>query len=261
MKLILKLTLIAAVLIVLILVLAGTYLDSIIKTGIETVGPSITGTAITLDDVDISPLSGRGRLTGVVVGNPKGFETESAFNLADARVNIHLGSVLSDRVIIEEILIESPEITFEGNLSGNNLSKIQDNVSAFGGTSGSGKTAESGSQKQEDGEKKVQINHFIVRNAKIHVSTPLLKGQVLTIPLPEIHLRDIGKESGGATLSKVASQVFGALYKAIFKAVSGSSEVLEKGMKGVSEAVKSLGGTTEKSASEVIEGIKGIFGK
>src|SRR2546430_12659546 len=41
-------------------------------------------------------------------------------------------SALSDKLIIEEILIDGPEITYEGGASGSNISKIQDNVAAFG---------------------------------------------------------------------------------------------------------------------------------
>src|SRR5881397_1589277 len=99
---------------------------------VEAVGPKITGTTVKLDSVDLSPFSGQGRLKGLVVGNPPGFQAERAFKLADAKVHVNLKSALSDKLIIEEILIDGPEITYEAGPSGSNLSKIQQNVAAFG---------------------------------------------------------------------------------------------------------------------------------
>ncbi len=51
----------------------GLYLDRLIKTGVESIGPKITGTTVSLDHVNCSVLTGHCRLKGLVVGNPKGF--------------------------------------------------------------------------------------------------------------------------------------------------------------------------------------------
>ena len=126
---------ILVLLILVVVIVAGIFWNSMIKTGGETLGPSITRTTVTLESVDISVVSGRGRVQGLVVGNPKGFNTESAFHLGEAKVDVDLKSTLADTVIIREILIDGPEITFEGSLTGSNLVKIRTNVEACGGAS------------------------------------------------------------------------------------------------------------------------------
>ena len=252
MKTLLKVSVIAVLLIVVVLTMIGVYLNSMIKAGVEAVGPKITGTTVKLDAVDISPFSGQGRLKGLVVGNPKGFQTESAFKIADAKVKVDQKTALSDKLIIEEILIDGPEITYEGSPSGSNISKIQENVAAFGKSVGTKEGAESKSEKKDPTQKKVQINHFIVKNGQVKLSASLLKGKALTVRLPDLHLRDIGKESGGVTVQKAAAEVFAAINKSVLQSVASSGKLLEK---GAEEAAKGLG----SEAGKAVEGLKGLF--
>ena len=252
MKTLLKVGVIVVLLLVVALTMIGVYFNSMIKAGVEAVGPKITGTIVKLDAVDISPFSGQGRLKGLVVGNPKGFQTESAFKIADAKVKVDQKTALSDKLIIEEILIDGPEITYEGSPSGSNLSKIQENVAAFGKSVGTKEGAESKSEKKDPTQKKVQINHFIVKNGQVKLSASLLKGKALTVRLPDIHLRDIGKESGGVTVQKAVAEVFAAINKSVLQSVASSGKLLEK---GAEEAAKGLG----SEAGKAVEGLKGLF--
>jgi uncharacterized protein involved in outer membrane biogenesis len=241
------------------LAVVATHLDSMIKAGVETVGPEITGTAIKLDGVDLSLLSGQGRLKGLVVGNPPGFQTDSAFKLADARVGVDLKSALSDKLIVQEILIDGPEITYEVGPSGTNINKIQQNVAAFGKSAGTKEADGSKSQKPDQTQKKVQINDFVLKNAKVTMSASMLQGKPLTIPLPDIHLRDIGKDSNGVTPQKAAAEVVTAVNKAVVQAVAGSGKFLEKGVEAAGEAAKGLGSEAGKTGSKALEDVKGLF--
>ena len=252
MKTLLKVGVIVVLLLVVALTMIGVYFNSMIKAGVEAVGPKITGTIVKLDAVDISPFSGQGRLKGLVVGNPKGFQTESAFKIADAKVKVDQKTALSDKLIIEEILIDGPEITYEGSPSGSNISKIQENVAAFGKSVGTKEGAESKSEKKDPTQKKVQINHFIVKNGQVKLSASLLKGKALTVRLPDLHLRDIGKESGGVMVQQAAAEVLMAINKSVMQSVAGSGKLLEK---AAEEAAKGLG----SEAGKAVEGLKGLF--
>lgn len=251
MKTLLKISLILVVLVVIAVAVVASNLDKMIKAGVETVGPEITGTSITLDSVDLSLLSGQGELKGLVVGNPKGFQTKSSFKLADSKVSVDLKSALSDKVIIKEILIDGPEVTYESGPSGSNVSKIQENVAAFSKSVTPKGAAESKSQKNDQTQKKVQINDFIFRNGKVMVSSSMLGGKPIKISLPDIHLKDIGKDSGGVTPETAVAEVFKAVDKAVVQSIS----------KSAGEAVKSIGGSAGMTESQLIEGVKGLFGK
>ena len=177
MKTLLKVGAVLVVLFIIAVLVVTANLDKMIKAGVETMGPEITGTSLTLESVDLSLLSGEGRLKGLVVGNPPGFQTERAFKLGDARVKVDLKSALSDKLVIEEILIDGPEITYEAGASGSNLNKIQENVAAFAKKAGASGGAEAKAEKKEAGHKKVQINHFILKNAQVNASATLFKGK------------------------------------------------------------------------------------
>lgn len=258
MKTLIKVGVIAILLIVVAVAVLSFYLDSMIKAGVEAVGPKITGTAVKLDGVSLSLLSGQARLKGLVVGNPPGFQTERSFKLADAKVKVDLKTALSKKLVIEEILIDGPEITYEGSSSGSNISKIQENVTAFGKSVTPKDAAEPKAEKKDAGQKKVQINHFIVKNAQLNASTSMLKGKT-TVSMPDIYLKDIGKDSGGVTVQTAAAEVFKAIDKSVVQSVSRGAEEAVKSIG--SEAAKSIGSEAEKSGSKAVEGLKGLLGK
>jgi len=252
-------------------------LGSNIKTGVETLGPKITKCAVTVEDIQISPLAGRVEIRGMVVGNPEGFKTESAFRLNQIRVRLDSKSLLSDRIHIQEILIDAPEITYEVGLSGSNIGAIQKNVEEFTGTSTEGTPAEEPAQAEEPvaegGGKKLQLDDFRLVGAKVNLSAKLLAGQAMTVPLPEIRLQDIGKEEEGQSVAEIVSEIFNAVFKGIGDAVTGSGAVLADGKKlagealeGAGSAAKEMGAEAKKagdaakeSASKALGGVKGLF--
>src|SRR6267143_6418065 len=123
-KLMIRAVIAVLVLLVVAVGLSIYFLGSIVKKGVETVGPQITGTEIKLDSATLSLLSGSGKLKGLLVGNPQGFKTPSAIKVGSVSVGVAPGSVLSGKVHVREVRVEAPEITFEGGLKGNNLGKL-----------------------------------------------------------------------------------------------------------------------------------------
>ncbi|MGH7254857.1 MAG: hypothetical protein ACREI3_03680 [Nitrospirales bacterium] len=245
-----KAALILLLALALVLGIAGAVLNSVVKAGVETYGPKITGTTVTLAAADISVLSGEGRLHGLIVGNPPGFNTDRVLALGTVRVRVDLPSVWSDTVIIEEIVLEKPEITFEGSLGGSNISQIRRNVDAF--SAAQAKPTPAG-QDLPASERKVKIKYFRVHDGTIKLSATALQGQGVTVPLPDIQLKNLGEQSGGATMREVSARVFAALHVGIVSAVSRGGEFLKKGLAQVEEGVKGAG--------KALEGLKGILSK
>src|SRR5438105_7870341 len=108
---------IVVVVLVLLVATVGTsiyFLGSIVKKGVETVGPQITKTEMKLDGATLSLLSGSGKLKGLFVGNPEGFRAESAIKVASVSVGVVPRSVFSDKIHVTHVEVLAPEITFEG---------------------------------------------------------------------------------------------------------------------------------------------------
>ena len=79
------------------------------------------------------------------------------------------------------------------------------------------------------------------------MSATALQGQKLSFPLQDIHIRDIGKEKEGTTMSKALQQIFVVLNKNTVTAVAGS--------------VADIGKTAEETVGGAVGKLKGLFGK
>ena len=182
-------------------------LDGIVQAAVEKFGTEIVGANVELADVEISATSGKGALRGLVVGNPAPFKTESALNLGEIGVSIDPTTITGGTIVIKEIVIGSPEITYELDSGGSNIDAIQKNVENYLGSSDdSAKTTTAAAEGEDEGEgTKLVIENLIIRGGKIKVSATLLKGKNLDASLPDIHLKDIGKEEGDASPGDVVN--------------------------------------------------------
>jgi uncharacterized protein involved in outer membrane biogenesis len=218
--------------------------------------------------VRVSLFSGEAELKNLFLGNPKGFESPQAMNVASIFINVDEKSLAGDTIIIDKIEVVSPEITYEKIRGTDNFQTILDNVKkAVGGDQSTAKTAEKG--KKDEG-KKILIKNFIVRNGKVNLAMSILGGQKLSADLPDIHLKDIGQKKGGTSPEDAFKEVFGALYAKIKSpAVTNVfSQGLDKLGIQTKPAVEALQKQTESAAEgakqtvkAATDKLKGLFGK
>ena len=103
-------------------------LDSLIKNSIESVGSEMTQTSVTVESVSVSPWSGSGRIEGLKVNNPEGFEQEYAYVMGSMSISLQPASLLSDTIRIEEIVITEPAISVIQKVPQNNLLMLSNNM-------------------------------------------------------------------------------------------------------------------------------------
>src|SRR5688500_9100486 len=115
--------LIGAALVVVAGIAAFLFLGTIVKAGVEKVGPYITKVAVKLDGANVSVFSGSGELKGFLMGNPAGFKATDSVKVGSVAVKIEPGSVLGDKVIVRYVRVEGPEITYEAAFGGSNIGK------------------------------------------------------------------------------------------------------------------------------------------
>ena len=249
-KLLVRIAIILVVLLVLAVVVVGLLLGSIVKKGVETVGPTLTKTEMKLDGASLSFLSGSGGIKGLVVGNPEGYKTPSAFMVGSASLGVKPMSVFADKVHVTHVRIEAPDITFEGKgLKENNLSKILENVEAASGGPSPDKKESKGASK------KLQVDELSVTGGKIHLSATFLGGKAMTLPLPDIRMKDLGQGPEGITaaeltkrlLSEVTANTLKAVQQAVGDLGKGALDEATKGTpEGVKDATKSIGNLLKK---------------
>jgi uncharacterized protein involved in outer membrane biogenesis len=205
-----KKVVLGAILVLLITIGFGVYyllsnLDSLVKSAIEIYGSEATQTSVRVDNVKIVLQDGSGTISGLTIGNPKGFATPNAFSLGEIATQIDLKSLSEDVPVIEHITIRAPEVFFELNEKGqNNLDKLKRNLQSGASTSSSSSSAKSGGS-----EPKLIIRKLIFSGGNIHARVaPTDKDYELK--LPNIQMNDLGGKTG-ATPSQIASQALQVL--------------------------------------------------
>ena len=265
----------AIIIVVVVFAFVLSNLDALVKEAVEKIGSEATQARVTLNKVEISLKSGSGALNGLKVGNPKGFQTPSAFELGRISVALDTGKIGGDVVVIKEIVIDRPQVTYELAGTASNVDAIKKNVDAYAKQFSSG-----GAKKSGEGPKLI-IDNLYIKGGQVGVSAAFLKGKSLSTPLPDVHLKDIGKKEKGADPAEVAQKVIDSMTQGASKAVSGlgldkmmgdaakaageATKALQQGAgdatKAAKEGAESVGKTLEKGAGEAGEQLKKLFGK
>jgi AsmA family len=248
---------ILAVLVVVVVIGLGLFLDSIVKKGLETIGPKITRVSINVDAVNLSLLNGSAKVKGLIVGNPEGYKTPQAISIRSADVGVNPLSVFSDKIVVRSVLVETADITFEGGLGGNNLSKIMDNVNAIAKNGGTASTNTAAKAANEPG-RKFEVDDLLITGAMIHVSPTGLGGKAMILPLPDIHLTNLGRNGAGITATELTRRVLGAITTGVIKAVANSTTDIGK---NVGNLGKDAGDAVGQGVNKVTRGIGGLFKK
>lgn len=240
-----------------------TSLDSIIEAAIEKYGSEYTGTAVGVDGVDLDLTSGKGAINGFSVGNPAGFETGNAIEVDRIALAVDIGSVTENPIVINEIVIDKPKVTYEIGADGNNIDTIAEHVQSKTGSGGGGpedKAADAG------GGTKLVIDDLYVKGGEVGVSATALEGKTMSADLSDIHLENIGKDGGGATPGQVAGIITASLVKwvgvalttvdlgDIMKVIGDNTEGLPMKAKEAGQAVGEEAGKAGEAIGKEAEG-------
>jgi hypothetical protein len=259
-----------------VIVGAGIYylysnIGGIVKAAIETYGAAATQAKVTVDKVDLSLSTGEGRIAGVFVGNPKGFATAQALTVGTVSVKLDTNSVTRTPIIIKEVIISAPTVTYERGTGGGNLEAIQDNVQRYAGLSqpaagGQAPAPSSPPASKPAGgdtpEPKFIIENLYVRDGKVAVSHTALQGRTLSSGLPAIHLKEIGKDKGGATPAEITEKVIGAITQQASKIASVDLDKALGQIKGaVGQQIQGLGAQVPQTVPGAVgDRLQGILG-
>lgn len=175
-------------------------LGRLVKMAVEEFGPEMTQATVKVGKVEISATDGHGALSGLFLGNPKGFKSDYALKAGTVEIELEPASLAKDVIVIRKILIDAPQIGYEKVGDITNFDAIQRNIEKYLGA----KSDKSEKPKQGSG-KKMTIDSFVIRNAKVNYNG------MLELTLPDIELRNVGKKTGGATSAQVVKAVVAEL--------------------------------------------------
>jgi hypothetical protein len=159
--------------------------------------------------------------------------------VATISMQLDVASITKEVVLIKEIVIDQADVTYEYASGGSNLDVIQRQVEAYIAE----KTGGANAKKDTSSPKKIIIEHLYITGTRAGVSADMLQGKTMTLVLPDIHLTDIGKKSGGVAPAEATRQVVSAISQSATKAVAplklgGAMESIKKGVSSASDTVK-----------------------
>ena len=254
-KILLKVGIGLVILIILGVLAMSLFLDSAVKRGVETFGPRMTKTTVAVDNVSLSLLSGGGTIKGLSVGNPEGYKTPQAISVGSATLSLKPASLLGDKLVIHKIEVIAPEITFEGGFGGNNLNKILANVDEFTGSGGTNAPAPG---EEKGPARKIQVDDFLIRDAKLNVSITGMGGKSIPVIIPAIHLSELGTGPDGITVAELTQRVLKEIEQ---KAVQTANAAVSDITKNAAGLTKDLGKSAGSSVSNITKGVGDLFKK
>ena len=198
------------------LVTVTFFLGSIIKAGVNRFGPAITKTKVELAGAELSPLTGTGSISGLLIGNPAGWRSDRAVYLGKVALSVAPGSIFGDHIVVREMVIERPEFVYETKLFSSNIRDLMNNIES----SSSGDQAASTTAKTKAGKLlKFEVDKFVLREGRVTIG---VGASAVTVPLPELTMTDLGTREGGITTSQLAELILGRVFDHVLVTTAGA---------------------------------------
>lgn len=293
-KIIAVLALLLIIAVVGVVVLAFTQVDKIAKEAIERGGTYAMQVETTVDTVDVNITGGTASMNGLNIANPAGFDTSHFLRMGDANASMNIESIRSDTIVMPSITLSGIDVILDKGGNPSNYNTILNSLKRF---ESSGQDAPPADQ----GGKKLIINSLKLQDINIRVANmpgiSLAVGDV-AVNIPEIELRDVGKEESMTTaevINLVVKTVLAAAVEAgggiipgdvlgelgnglagleslgdmgieaisdlkLDEALGGVQEQIEKTTEDVQKQIDDASKDVEKKIDDATNEIKNIFG-
>lgn len=194
------------VLVIVGLIVAAVFIDSIARKGVEAGSSYALGVPTTLDKASVGILSGQFSMNGLRVDNPKGYNGKF-MDLGKGAVAVSLGSLASDTVVVPKFELADLRVDLERNSGGSNYDVILGNL----------KKLDKGEKPKDQSapQKKFKIGEISITNVNVHLDLGGPSGLTkVDVPIHEIKLTNVGSDGSGVDIAKLTSIVLEAVLKA-----------------------------------------------
>jgi hypothetical protein len=165
-----------------------------VKNAIERTGSDICGTKVSVGSVDISLKSGRGTIRNVRVENPDGFADVDAISLGEVTLDLDVGSLNRDPIVIEKILVSAPVVNAEVDEKlATNVGVIRGHIDEY-----QARTAEPAATGKQDAgyEKHFTIRSFVMEEGIMRGDATRIGQKSGEYRLPPLELTNVGGSRG-----------------------------------------------------------------
>jgi hypothetical protein len=220
----------------------GWFLGSVVKAGINRLGPRLTQTRVELAAARVSPLTGRGTLSGFVVGNPRGWSDNPALTCGRVHVEVAPFSLFGDHIVVKDVEISAPEFNYETRMVASNIGDLLKQIegaSAAAGPAGDAAT-------REDRPIRFEVKRFRLTDGHVRLG---VGPTALVLPMPPLELDNLGTAEGGITANELATAVMRSL----------ASGVVATTTQAMGKVGATMGAAVGDRTKKAIDGLKGLF--
>jgi uncharacterized protein involved in outer membrane biogenesis len=193
------------IIVVIIIWLLAFNLDGIVKRIIEDAGSDALGTHVALNSAAINLAEAQAALTGLTIANPKGFNERNAFKLGDIEVALDPATITGNEIVIPRVIISQAALTFEQIGSNNNLQALMNHLN-------SGSDSSSKEDDATDDEILIVIEELQLNGASMTIIADQVS-KPLSLTLPDITVRNIGRRDAGVTPDQAAEAIIQPILK------------------------------------------------
>ena len=222
-------------------------LERLVRTGIEDVGAEHAQVAVTVQDVRISLFAGRARVAGLTVANPSGYHSPVAVTVRSIAAQLDWGSLASHNIVLPEVIIDGPEVNFEGSLSDNNLEAIRKNLIGSARIQGGQDSASGGPTKTFV----IQRLRIVDTRVNLRLRAGSFESSAEGIRLKPITLEHLGDPAHPMSSADLIAKVFHALTQEAVGSIGKTAGGLVR--KGTNEA--------ERVLERTVNGLKHHFSR
>lgn len=238
--------------------------EAIVKKAVNKIGSQVVGTEVVLKSFNLSPFAGSASIGGFTIANPKNYKSPYLLSLGGVSVKLDVKSLFSNTIIINDITVNKPVITYEMlSLTQNNIKQLQENIAknsapSTAQTKKEKTEAPKDKNKEKTSSKNVIIKKVTIKEGELKAVTAIPGDEgLIDVKLPEITLTDIGAPKG----NKKGENIITSFVKILNKILSVATETVVK------DGLQNIKGVAEKNLNNVVGEVKdkiknlGIFGK
>lgn len=201
------------ILIVLIIGGAYIYMNTYFKSDAAAFASKITGTNVAITAVTIDPFNGTVSLRGLDVGNPSGYQSANAIELGEIYSNVDFKSLLSQKIIINEVSLDGADIYYELKGNVDNIRALMSNV-----TTNSSKLSSASASKSSSPSKDFVIKKLNITNSNLVLAANLFGlAESKTIAVDNIAVTNVTKSNSKAVAKQVAKQLTNQIAEALVR--------------------------------------------
>ncbi len=208
------------------------WLGPVVKTTAKSIVPGMTGCEFELKDCSLNLYTGKFRMEGLNLKNPKGYDEPSAVSFESLDVELDMGSLATKKIHVVDITLEKPFVSYVFDKEGtNNFDRILAYLQSKQGP----KEEQPKEEKQAENKDapKVLIDRLAINGTKV-------KYRMITLPIPVPTLTKIGygkddekpEAAKGATFAEAGEAVWTSVkdkFTGVGGVVGGAASAVTEG--------------------------------